>query len=324
MKQRIIILGGEGYIGRVLSDYFLKKKKIVISIDNLIYKQNKPKNKKNFKFFKINLKEKKKISKIIKKNDIVVILAGLVGDPITKKYPRQSKKINEEYLLNSIKILIKNNVKNIIFVSTCSNYGIAKNNQLVNEKSKLNPISLYAKSKIKVEKYLEKISKKNNSKITILRFATAFGLSKRMRFDLTINQFVREIYLKNKLEVYDAHTWRPYCHVNDFALVINKIINHSKLKFFDIFNVGTNKNNFTKKAIVNKIGKYLNIKNVKFTNKSQDLRNYKVDFSKIYYQLGFKPIYTIEFGIKEIIGKMKKNHFRTLKRSKDFYGNYKI
>ena len=303
---------------------FLKKKKIVISIDNLIYKQNKPKNKKNFKFFKINLKEKKKISKIIKKNDIVVILAGLVGDPITKKYPRQSKKINEEYLLNSIKIFIKNNVKNIIFVSTCSNYGISKNNQLVNEKSKLNPISLYAKSKIKVEKYLEKISKKNNSKITILRFATAFGLSKRMRFDLTINQFVREIYLKNKLEVYDAQTWRPYCHVNDFALVINKIINYPKLKFFDIFNVGTNKNNFTKKAIVNKIGKYLNIKNVKFTNKSQDLRNYKVDFSKIYYQLGFKPIYTIEFGIKEIIGKMKKNHFRTLKRSKDFYGNYKI
>ena len=169
MKQRIIILGGEGYIGRVLSDYFLKKKKIVISIDNLIYKQNKPKNKKNFKFFKINLKEKKKISKIIKKNDIVLILAGLVGDPITKKYPRQSKKINEEYLLNSIKIFIKNNVKNIIFVSTCSNYGISKNNQLVNEKSKLNPISLYAKSKIKVEKYLEKISKKNNSKITILR-----------------------------------------------------------------------------------------------------------------------------------------------------------
>lgn len=324
MKQRIIILGGEGYIGKVLSDYFLKKKKIVISIDNLIYKQNKPKNKKNFKFFKINLKEKKKISKIIKKNDIVVILAGLVGDPITKKYPRQSKKINEEYLLNSIKIFIKNNVKNIIFVSTCSNYGISKNNQLVNEKSKLNPISLYAKSKIKVEKYLEKISKKNNSKITILRFATAFGLSKRMRFDLTINQFVREIYLKNKLEVYDAQTWRPYCHVNDFALVINKIINYPKLKFFDIFNVGTNKNNFTKKAIVNKIGKYLNIKNVKFTNKSQDLRNYKVDFSKIYYQLGFKPIYTIEFGIKEIIGKMKKNHFRTLKRSKDFYGNYKI
>tara|TARA_Y100000996_G_C22412365_1_gene597807 strand:+ start:133 stop:885 length:753 start_codon:yes stop_codon:yes gene_type:complete len=247
MKQRIIILGGEGYIGRVLSDYFLKKKKFVISIDNLIYKQNKPKNKKNFKFHKIDLKEKKKLSKIIKKNDIVVILAGLVGDPITKKYPRQSKKINEVYLLNSIKILIKNNVKNIIFVSTCSNYGITKNNQLVNEKSKLNPISLYAKSKIKIEKYLEKISKKNNSKITILRFATAFGLSKRMRFDLTINQFVREIYLKNKLEVYDAKTWRPYCHVNDFALAINKIINYPKLKFFDVFNVGTNKNNFTKK-----------------------------------------------------------------------------
>ena len=112
-------------------------------------------------------------------------------------------------------------------MSTCSNYGVVKNNEIVNEKSKLNPISLYAKSKVKFEKYLQK-NKKSKTKITILRFATAFGLSSRMRFDLTINEFVREIFLKNSLEVYESETWRPYCHVKDFALAIFKVIKTPK------------------------------------------------------------------------------------------------
>ena len=80
--------------------------------------------------------------------------------------------------------------------------------------------------------------KTHNIKTTILRFATAFGISERMRFDLTVNQFVREIYLKNKLEVYDTGTWRPYCHVKDFAGAIHKVISIDNNKKFDIFNVG--------------------------------------------------------------------------------------
>ena len=323
MKKKIILLGGAGYIGRVLTDFFLKKNFSVVSIDNLIYSQKKPPKKKNFKFFNLNINNKR-ISKLIKKGDTIILLAGLVGDPITKKYPKKSKKINEKYLSLCIDASIKNNVKHIIFVSTCSNYGVTKNNQLVNEHSNLNPISLYAKSKIRIENYLKINSKKFQNKITILRFATAFGLSKRMRFDLTINQFVRSIFLKNELQVYDSSTWRPYCHVNDFAESIYKVMTFKNLKNFDIFNVGSNKNNFTKKNIVNKIGKYLNINKVKFTNKSQDLRNYKVDFSKINKTIGFKPKYNVDFGIKEIIIKMKKKKFKNLKNSNDYFGNYKI
>ena len=121
-----------------------------------------------------------------------------MGDPITKKYNKLSKSINEKGLKNLINNLNGLNIKKVIFVSTCSNYGLSKTKRKLNEKSKLNPVSIYARSKIKIEKFL--INKKNkvDFSATILRFATAFGLSPRMRFDLTVNEFTRDLYLKKK------------------------------------------------------------------------------------------------------------------------------
>ena len=115
--------------------------------------------------------------------------------------------------------------------------------------SRLNPLSLYAKSKVKIEKHLLNIKNKNFNCI-ILRFSTAFGLSSRMRFDLTVNEFVKDLYLYNEVKVYDENTWRPYCHVKDFARLMLFLINKSKfLPRNEIFNVGNDKNNFTKKNI---------------------------------------------------------------------------
>jgi nucleoside-diphosphate-sugar epimerase len=323
INSNIVILGSAGYIGTVVVDFFVKKKFNVIGIDSLIYNQSRPKNQKSFKFYNIDLARTKKLNRLIKSDDVVVILFGLVGDPITKKYPYFSKQINEKTMIKSIKFCIKKKVKHLIFVSTCSNYGVKTNNQIVDEKSQLNPISLYAKSKVKIEEYLQKI-KKPKTKITILRFATAFGLSKRMRFDLTINEFVREVFLKNSLEVYDSKTWRPYCHVKDFALSIYKVIKTKKGNPIEIYNVGSNKNNYTKEMIVKKIGKFLDINNVKYVNKKKDLRNYRVNFSKIKKSIKFFPKFNIEYGIKEIFNSMKKNNFRHLDTAKDNYGNYII
>jgi len=157
--QNIVIFGGAGYIGSVVSDYFLKKNFQVTSIDNLIYKQKSPLNKKNLYFYNLDI-SKNKIQKIINSNSVVILLAGLVGDPITKKYPKISKKINEDYIIKCIKLCFLKKIKHLIFVSTCSNYGITKSKKMVNEKSKLNPLSIYAKSKIKIEKYLQTESKK--------------------------------------------------------------------------------------------------------------------------------------------------------------------
>lgn len=325
-KSRLVLIGGAGYIGNVCQKFFLNKNYKILCIDNLIYNQSKPKRKKNLIFVRSDINEKEKIVKNIDSNDIVIYLAGLVGDPITKKYKKQSKKINETDTISLIKSLFKKKINHLIFISTCSNYGISKKDDFVNEKSPLNPISIYAKSKIKVETYLQKYSKNrnNSTKISILRFATAFGYSERMRFDLTINQFIKELYIDKNIDVYDPDTWRPYCHVKDFANGILKVMNSKKKNLFNIYNIGSNKNNFTKRMIANRISKLLKIKKVNFLKKSKDFRNYRVDFSKMQRELNFVPKYSINFGIKEILNFLKKSE-KTIKISSNKkYGNFEI
>ena len=110
------------------------------------------------------------------------------------------------------------------------------------DESSLNPLSSYAKSKVSAEKYILSLKNKTKMHPTILRFATAFGLSPRMRFDLTINQFTRELAKGNTLVVYDPTTWRPYCHVQDFSYLIQKVIEApTKDSSFQVFNVGGRK-----------------------------------------------------------------------------------
>jgi len=160
---------------------------------------------------------------------------------------------------------------------------------------------------------------------TILRFATAFGLSPRMRFDLTISEFTRTIALGKSLLVYDSETWRPYCHVKDFALLIEAVLFSSKSKVaFEVFNAGADFNNATKQMIVDKIVKRIPDANVKFQKHGNDPRNYRVDFSKVNSVLGFLPKYTIDDGIEELISCMKDNVFDLVDENENFYGNYSI
>ncbi len=328
-RRSIILIGGEGYIGTVVRNFFLKKKFKVNSIDNLIYKQNLKidKSNKNFKFIKYDFANKKIFNFLDKlDHENLIVLGSIVGDPITKKYPDITKKINLEATERLLKYALKKGFRKIIFVSTCSNYGIFDKNSLAKENSRLNPKSLYAKTKVKIEKKLLKIVKKGNSEITILRFSTDFGLSDRMRFDLTINQFVREIYLNKKIEVYDPYTWRPYCHVKDFANIIFQIVSKENVKRSrcEIFNAGSSKNNFNKMMLINKIKKYIKNFKIVLQNDSADQRDYKVNFSKIKKIYGFKKITSIDEGIKEILKELKKGKFKKLSNYKDRLGNYRI
>ena len=244
-----------------------------------------------------------------------------MGDPISKKYPKLSKATNEIGISNFLDYIKNKYFDKLIFVSTCSNYGLSKSKKLLNEKSKLNPISNYARAKVKIEKKILNFKKVNFSK-SILRFATAFGLSKRMRFDLTINEFTENLYNKSKLEVYDYNTFRPYCHTKDFARAIIKIL-ISKKDIIDnqVYNIGNSKQNYSKKSIALKVKKYIK-KDVEiiFTRKSNDKRNYKVDFSKIRKQLKFKTKYDVDYGIKEILKYIRKNKQNKFNKM----GNYKI
>jgi nucleoside-diphosphate-sugar epimerase len=325
MNKKILIIGSQGYIGLVLCNYLLNKNFYVYGVDNFIYKQKKFYfSKKNYKFIKCDLRNKKKITKVLKNVSKVIILAGLVGDPITKKYPNLSKSINLEGIRNLIKICSKSNIEKLIFISTCSNYGIANSKRLLKENHSLNPISLYAKHKVAIENFL--LKNKFNFSITILRFATAFGVSPRMRFDLTVNEFIKDAFFKKKLEIYEPNTYRPYCHVKDFSRIIylvlkQKIVN---LKIKQVFNCGSNDNNYTKIQIARFLKKKVKDLKIVINKKVKDKRNYRVDFSKVRRILNFRSKYNINYAISETINflKMNKKIFKNYKSEN--FGNYLI
>ena len=154
----------------------------------------------------------------------VVILSGLVGDPITRKYPDAHRVINHDGILDLVDILDGRGLDRVVFVSTCSNYGVVDGDAVAGEDHELKPLSLYAEAKVAVERRLLALAGKVHYRPTILRFATAFGLAPRMRFDLTISEFTRAMYLGRELLVYDSHTWRPYCHRGDFCDVIGRVL----------------------------------------------------------------------------------------------------
>jgi nucleoside-diphosphate-sugar epimerase len=326
MNKKILIIGSQGYIGVVLSDYLLAKKYQIIGVDNFIYNQKKINfSNKNYKFVNCDLRDEKKINKLILKVSYVVILAGLVGDPITKKYPKLANDINYNGIKNVIKICKKSKIKRLIFISTCSNYGITKGDKLLKENHVLKPISLYSKQKVKIEKFL--LKNNFNFSVSILRFATAFGLSPRMRFDLTVNEFVKDAFFKKQLEIYEPNTYRPYCHVKDFCSIIYLIIRRkSKNSDKEVFNCGSNDNNYSKIQIATILKKKFKDLRIIINKNVRDKRNYKVDFDKIRNVLKFRYKYNLDYGVSEII-----NFFKKIKSSKQYqninnknFGNYLI
>ncbi len=329
MTKTILLIGGGGYIGNVIADDFLKRNYNVKIYDNFIYQnyqiQERYSNEQNIQIIDGDINDTIKLENNLKDVDNIVILAGLVGDPITKKYPKESIAINLHGIKNIFSILNKKNIDKVIFISTCSNYGLLNDEQIADEDFPLKPLSLYAEHKVQIENFILGLKGKVEYSPTILRFSTAFGLSPRMRFDLSINEFTYELANEKEILIYDEHTWRPYCHVKDFSnLVHDVIISSRKDTHFQIFNAGSNDNHATKKQIVDTINIFVpNIK-VKYTKFGDDKRNYRVDFTKAREILDFKPSYSIKDGVKELINAIKANRFADVSSNRQSYGNYNI
>tara|TARA_Y100000591_G_scaffold328271_1_gene354434 strand:- start:753 stop:1748 length:996 start_codon:yes stop_codon:yes gene_type:complete len=327
MNKKVLVIGGSGYIGTVLMPKLIKNNFQVINLDNFIYSQKIKENfineKKNYQefFFDVNSYQNlKKIPKV----DFVIILSGLVGDPICKKYPSLARKTNIEGIKNIIEYFQNQNIKKLIFISTCSNYGYIESSELAKEDHPLNPISEYAKAKIEIENYLLYKNKKNNFSPCILRFATAYGLSPRMRFDLTINHFTYEILKKNKFDAFDINTYRPYCHTQDLTDSIIVTLNAKNvLTDHEVFNVGDNKLNYSKKQIIEEIEKNFGKGNIFYKENGSDARNYRVCFDKINQKLNFTTKFSIQDGIKECAEYIKKNDIN-LENSINDFGNFYI
>jgi nucleoside-diphosphate-sugar epimerase len=329
VDRSVLIIGGAGYIGHFVIRDLLDRGYKVRCLDLLVYQNGVVVTpffgNRNFTFMYGDICDVDVLERALDGMSDVVLLAGLVGDPITKKYPDESMSVNDIGIQRCIELLNGKGLRQLIFVSTCSNYGLIANDALANEEFPLAPLSLYARSKVAAE--LKLINSKGlvDYTPTILRFATAFGMAPRMRFDLTVNEFTRELALDRELLVFDAHTWRPYCHVRDFSRLIYTVL-EAPLKdvAFEVFNAGGEQNNFTKKGVVDTIVDLLPNAKVRYKEHGSDPRNYRVDFSKVRKVLGFEPKYSVQYGVAELLNAIENHVFDNADNARNFHGNYEI
>lgn len=327
--KRVLLIGGAGYVGSVVTAHLLRCGLKVTVLDNFVY-QNQfaiqsylgdP----NYTFIAGDLGDEAALERASHLVTDVVVLGGLVGDPITKKFPNESEAINEIGVTRCIHYFKGKGLDKFIFISTCSNYGLIKDNELADENFELNPLSLYAKAKVKAEQTL--MSQKGHTDYTgvVLRFATAFGLSPRMRFDLSVSEFTRDLFFEKELVVYDENTWRPYCHVRDFSRLIELVLLADKEKVsFEVFNAGGDVNNFTKKMIVDELLKKLPTGRIAYGKNGSDPRNYKVSFDKVKKRLNFVPAYTVADGVTELVDAFRLGLYSDALTHVNKYGNYEL
>ena len=296
--KKILVTGGAGYIGSKLVTKLLYHNFNVTVIDALKFSSkslNHLFNKKNFNFVKGDIRNKKLMMRLIKKNEFIIPLAALVGAPLCKKNKKEAISVN----LESIKFLMKNiNKKNkIVYLTTNSGYGVGKKNKFCDEKSPLNPISLYGTTKVQAEKVVMK-----SQNVICFRLATVFGYSYRMRTDLLVNNFVFNSIKKKELKLFEPHFRRNFIHVIDVVDgILYSINNFNRLKS-NIYNLGLSSANLSKYMLAKKIKqklKYLKIKILK-NMKDPDQRNYYVSNKKI-EKKGFKAKINLERGINELI-----------------------
>lgn len=301
----ILVTGGAGYIGSTLVSILLAEGHQVRVLDALTHGGDSllgvwshPR----FEFVRGDICDGKALQSSLAGIDAVVHLAAIVGDPACARQPELARRVNLEASLSLIESSRRSGVKRFVFASTCSNYGkMIDSSRYVDEDSELRPVSLYAETKVAVERALLSYGRGGGWCPTPLRFATIFGVSPRMRFDLTVNEFTMEMLTKKHLKVYGEQFWRPYVHVRDAARAIHLVLCSPEEKVAaNVFNVGDTAQNFQKQQLVEMIRPYGPDAQVEFVQKTEDPRDYRVSFSRIANTLGYKITRTVSDGIKEV------------------------
>lgn len=327
--RKVLLIGGGGYIGTPVAIELLRQGFHVRNLDLFLYDTQSSVTallmNPGYEVVVGDFGDSQIIERVLADVTDVVMLGGLVGDPVTKAYPAESYAINEIAVRRCLDALNGRGLNKVVFVSTCSNYGLMDDGKLADEISPLQPLSLYAKAKVAAEEHLLGMKGKADFCGTIFRFATAFGVAPRMRFDLTVNEFTRELFIGNELVVYDAQTWRPYCHVRDFARLIGRALLFPTDRLaYQIFNAGGDGNNLTKQSIVDIVLSQLPKGKVTYKELGSDPRNYRVDFRKVRENLYFEPFYNVENGIIELLNLLRAGFFADYSSQKNFYGNFEL
>ena len=295
--MNILITGGAGYLGSVITPLLLDKGHNVTVYDNLMYNQltlsdlcYKP----NFKFVYGDVRDYAKLNKHIQKADVIVPLAAIVGFPACEKDKQLATSVN----YYQIQDIIKNTSKEqtIVFPNTNSGYG-TRSNGVCTENQKLKPISHYGITKCDSEDLLLK-----NSNAIIFRFATVFGVSPRMRLDLLVNEFVYKALTDKYITIFERTAVRNCIHIRDVADVFNFMIDNKDEYKGEIFNVGLSDANINKQELAELIKKYISDFAITYSNyyEDPDKRDYIVSNEKI-ENTGWTPKYNLDDGIKELI-----------------------
>lgn len=303
--MNVLITGGAGYVGSMLAPRLLAAGHRVRAFDALLHggrgllgHWSDP----SFEFRKGDVRDAAAVREALEGIDAVVHLAAIVGDPACARDPETARAVNLEASLALLSESRRRGVSRFVFASTCSNYGKMKDpTSYVDERSELAPVSLYAETKVAVERAILAEPAKNGFCPTLLRFATVYGVSPRMRFDLTVNEFVMEMVGRGKLVVFGEQFWRPYVHVADAARAIHAVLEApAETVRGEVFNVGATEENYRKLDLVELVRPHAPDAAVEFVHRKEDPRDYRVSFAKVKGALGFGLTRTVPDGIAEI------------------------
>ena len=294
--KKVLITGGAGYLGSVLTEVLLGRGYKVTVIDNLIYRQTSLAPftyNKNFKFILGDVTDNDTLKPLVESHDVIIPLAAIVGMPACKANPELAIKVNYEQVKNITEWTTKDQM--IMIPNTNSQYG--SSTEIITEESPFKPISLYAETKCDAEK-----SVLDSGNGIALRLATVFGMSYRMRTDLLVQDFVYKALNDGYLVLFESHFIRNYIHIRDIANTFLFMIENYERCNNNAFNVGLSEANCTKLELAQAIQKFvpdLVIVQNEF-KKDFDQRNYMVSNSKL-ESMGWKPEFSLEDGIRELI-----------------------
>lgn len=282
--MNILIVGGAGYLGGAITDLLMQSEHSILVYDILLYEET---YRKPVPFVCGDVREREKLKRYLEWADVVIWLAALVGDPACGLNEFLTKEINT----NSVQYLRDTFKGRIIYISTCSVYGVA--DTVLDEKSQLNPLSLYAKTKLQSEEILA------DTNSLIFRLGTLYGVGdkfSRIRFDLVVNTLVMRAIVHGKISIFGGEQYRPLLHVRDVASVICNAFEETHTGIYNLHS-----ENATIIKIAEHVKKYFPVLQIEMADVSfEDNRNYRVSSKKAKMELNFKPVLTIADGIREL------------------------
>jgi nucleoside-diphosphate-sugar epimerase len=300
-----LVTGGSGYIGAMLVRELSDAGHDVRVLDSLLHGQSEiaeEQERAGVEVIRADIRDADARARALRGADAVVHLAAIVGDPACARDPEVSHEVNVQATESLVADAAGAGVQRLVFASTCSNYGrMADPTVPITEEGELAPVSLYAEQKVGMERLILG-GARSEMQPTCLRFATVYGVGRRMRFDLTVNEFTRELWADRELEVFGEQFWRPYIHVRDAGRAVRTVLAAPSEKVAaKVFNAGRSGENYRKLDIVEEIGRQTERGTVSYVHRDEDPRDYKVSFDKIRNELGFETRMTVPDGIGEIL-----------------------